>query len=169
MATTGEPAREPAPYVTFHDDQAPPDEGSPGTLTQPLVDQEPLDDMVDATPDAVPVWDEQARADAAAAAATAVTAYAADLDPDSWWRGLAPLLTPTGQTAYAEADPRNVPAGALTGPPVVPTDTPSTFLVQVDVPTDVGPYGVLLARTAAGQPWLVERFLPPVSDGAAAP
>ena len=26
-----------------------------------------------------------------------------------------------------------------------------------------------LARTAAGQPWLVERFLPPVSDGAAAP
>ena len=116
----------------------------------------------------VPSWDEESRADAGRAAEVAVAAYAADLDPDTWWGSLAPLLTPSAQTAYVGTDPSNVPVGALTGPPVVLTQTPSSFLVQVDVPTDVGPYGVLLARTGARQPWLVERF-PPVSDAAAAP
>ncbi len=44
-------------------------------------------------------------------------------------------------------------------------DDSSAYLARVRVPTDAGPYVVLLAREGAGEAWLVERITPPGTSG----
>ncbi|SFL26951.1 hypothetical protein [Geodermatophilus ruber] len=112
-----------------------------------------------------------------AALDTAVTALSAftrpDLEPESWWTALSPLLTPAAAAAYEGTDPQQVPASAVTGPPRGSPDS-SAYLATVLVPTDAGEYAVLLVREGGGAPWLVERFTPvdaaaPSASGALPP
>ncbi|WP_250443995.1 hypothetical protein [Actinotalea sp. C106] len=108
-----------------------------------------------------PQWDPAAREQAASAAAAAMAAFARpDLDPGSWWAELAPLLSAQGQMDYQYVDPAVVPARAVTGPGQVLDET-SALVAPVAVPTDVGTYEVIVSRTDAGAPWLVERLTPP--------
>lgn len=113
----------------------------------------------------VPIWDAQSQASAADAAARLLRAFARpDLDAASWWAQLQPLLTPTAAAAYEFTDPANVPVRTVTAAPSEVTSS-SAYLAQVTVPTDVGPYVVLLAREGAGEPWLAERITPPGTVG----
>lgn len=106
-------------------------------------------------------WDETVRQAARDAAVATISAFAAtDQAEDAWWDGLKPLLTPQAQPVYQDVDPRLVPVTDVTGDPEV-TDETSTLLAEVAVPTDVGPYTVLLTRADGGAPWLAEQIRPP--------
>lgn len=110
------------------------------------------------TPLPQPTDDLASQESAVTQATAAVTAFARpDLDPETWWDGLAPLLSPAALEAYAGTDPAEVPARAVTGP-AWPGESPSSYLATVFVPTDVGEYAVLLVREGGGTPWLVERI-----------
>jgi hypothetical protein len=110
------------------------------------------------TPLPQPTDDPASEESAIAQATAAVTAFARpDLDPEAWWDGLAPLLSPAALEAYAGTDPAEVPASAVTGA-AWSGESPSSYLATVFVPTDVGEYAVLLVREGGGTPWLVERI-----------
>ncbi len=112
-------------------------------------------------PEAVPTWDAPSRLSAVGQARTALAAFARpQLPRATWWSLLAPLLTPTAQAAYQGTDPAQVPVRAVTGPGRLVDET-SAYLARVELPTDVGPYLVLLVRDGQGAPWLVERLTPP--------
>ncbi|MGW6132392.1 hypothetical protein ACWFNE_20395 [Cellulomonas sp. NPDC055163] len=112
-----------------------------------------------------PVWDEASRVAAVAAATGAVAAFARPgLPYEQWWAELAPALSVQAQMDYQYVDPANVPARAVTGPAVL-VDEASASVAGVQVPTDVGPYTVVLSRASAGQGWLVERITPPEGLG----
>ena len=112
-------------------------------------------------PQPVPTWDERSRASAVQAAQTAMAAFARpSLDDETWWAELSPLLTQQAQHDYAYVDPANVPATAVTGPGVL-VDESSAYVANVEVPTDVGVYTLVLTRADAGAPWLTSRFTPP--------
>lgn len=106
-------------------------------------------------------WDDTVRTAALDAARATMTAFAAtDQDADAWWDGLEPLLTPQARPVYQDVDPRLVPVTQVTGDPEV-TDETSTLLAEVAVPTDIGPYTVLLTRADGAAPWLAEQIRPP--------
>jgi len=114
---------------------------------------------------AVPVWDAAAKASAAHAASAAMTAFLRpELDYETWWADLEPLLTYEAAVGYSYTDPANVPASKVTGPAVV-RDGDSAYLASVEVPTDAGTYTVVLVRADGDAPWLVERLNPPVAKG----
>lgn len=123
----------------------------------------PVNDVTDEleVPVPDPVWDEAARHAAVEAAQRVMESFARpELDEETWWSELAPLLSLTAQGDYSFVDPVAVPARAVTGPAVL-VDEPSVFLAWVQVPTDAGQYEVLLSRTGDGAPWLAERITPP--------
>lgn len=106
-------------------------------------------------------WDESVRTAARDAARATITAFAAtDQNTGAWWSGLEPLLTPQAQPVYQDVDPRLVPVTEVTGEPEV-TDETSMLLAEVAVPTDIGPYTVLLTRADGAAPWLTEQIRPP--------
>jgi hypothetical protein len=112
-------------------------------------------------PEVVPTWDDTARRGAVDKAEAAMTAFVRpDLDESAWWSQLSPLLTPAAQVAYAGTDPAQVPARSVVGAGRL-VDESSAYLARVEVPTDIGPYLVLLSRDGQGAPWLVERLTPP--------
>ncbi|MEV0950181.1 hypothetical protein [Promicromonospora sp. NPDC050249] len=107
------------------------------------------------------VWDDTVRTAAREAALATITAFAAtDQSADDWWADLKPLLTPQARPVYQDVDPRLVPVTEVTGDPEV-TDETSTLLAEVAVPTDIGPYTVLLTRADGAAPWLAEQIRPP--------
>lgn len=109
----------------------------------------------------VPVWDEESRAAATKAARVAMTAFAhPEMDFDTWWEQLSPLLTQQAQMDYAYVDPANIPARTVSGDPELVDET-SVFVAHVQVPTDVGDYTLILTRADATSPWLTSRFTPP--------
>lgn len=109
----------------------------------------------------VPTWDHSARVTAVEVAEQAMAAFARpDLDHESWWAQLVPLLDRQAQQDYAYVDPSNIPARATTGAGALVDDDASAYLATVVVPTDVGDYTVLLTRTDGATPWLVSRFTP---------
>lgn len=122
---------------------------------------EPQDELAEPSFGAEPSWDPTAQGAAGEAATRAVTAYLSAGAEDAWWTGVAPLLSPVAQQAYAGTDPANVPGRVVNGPPTVTDAAGSAYLAEVVVPTDAGDYGVLLSRAAEGDPWLVERFRVP--------
>jgi hypothetical protein len=135
----------------------------------------PLDfDLPDDDEETYPEWDPASRQQAEAAGDAVMRAYARPVPgaetsviEAGWWETLAPLLTPDAQDAYAYVDPAEVPATAVTGPAALVEpgadggQNTTAFLATVQVPTDVGTYNVLLARTGDGAPWLAERITPP--------
>lgn len=109
----------------------------------------------------VPTWDPATREAAVDAAEAALTAFARpNLDYDTWWAELEPLLTPRAAADYAYVDPANVPATTVTGPGQLVDDT-SAYVAHVQVPTDVGPYTVVVLRADGAAPWLTSRITPP--------
>lgn len=134
-----------------------PGAGEPATVVtaEPEFDETAPSEPVEAT------WDDTVRQAARDAARTAVVAFAATDQPaDAWWDGLEPLLTPQARPVYQDVDPRLVPVTEVTGEPEI-TDETSTLLAEVAVPTDVGPYTVLLTRADGAAPWLAEQIRPP--------
>lgn len=110
-----------------------------------------------------PTWDAASRTAAVENAAAVMAAFARpQADERAWWAELAPLLTLSGQDAYAFVDPANVPARQVTGEPVV-VDESSGWLARVQVPTDVGVYDLLLVREDGASPWLAEQITPPAA------
>lgn len=112
-------------------------------------------------PRPVPVWDEQSRHSAIAAADAVMRAYARpDLGFDAWWAQLQPLLDQKATADYANMDPARIIASSVTGPGTV-TDETSAYVAYIDVPTDAGTYSVILNRADANSPWLTSRFVVP--------
>ena len=110
---------------------------------------------------AVPTWDAASRAAVTAAAATALTAFARpDLSYEQWWTALRPHLSAPAQVDYAYVDPASVPAKDVTGAAQI-VDESSAYVAQVQVPTDVGIYTLVLSRADADAAWLTERITPP--------
>ena len=111
-------------------------------------------------PQPVPEWDEASRVAVVDAAEAAMTAFARpDLDYDTWWAGVEPLLTPEAAEAYAYVDPANIPVREVTGGGVI-VNGASAYVATVEVPTDAGRYQLVLNRKNADAPWLVSRITP---------
>lgn len=106
---------------------------------------------------------QQAAVQAAEAAMTAFVTH--DRDYEAWWAELSPLLTVEAQEAWAYTDPRMITVTQLTGPATI-VDAPSSTLVIVDVPTDVGIWRLELVRavevgaTSKGE-WKAFTLMPP--------
>lgn len=152
------------------DEEAPPapPSSTPATPVTPDLDQftPPPSGLVDEdtgetiTPQPVPEWDETSRQSVVAAAETAMRAFARpDLDYETWWAELEPLLTPQAAEDYAYVDPANIPVREVTGQGTIIDDT-SAYVAQVEVPTDAGRYWLILNRQDADAPWLVSRITP---------
>jgi hypothetical protein len=134
-----------------------PEAGDPAieVTAEPEFDESAPSEPVEAT------WDDTVRKAARDAARATMTAFAAtDRTAADWWDGLGPLLTPQARPVYQDVDPRLVPVTEVTGEPEI-TDETSTLLAEVAVPTDIGPYTVLLTRADGAAPWLAEQIRPP--------
>lgn len=111
-------------------------------------------------PREVPTWDDASRGEVVEAAETALRAFAKPgTSHEQWWSDLEPLLTPQAAEDYAYVDPANVPATEVTGAGELVEES-SAYLGTVEVPTDAGPYTLILNRRDAGSPWLVSRITP---------
>jgi len=112
-------------------------------------------------PELRPTWDEESRAAAVQTAEQAMTLFARpSLDADRWGSDLAPLLSPAAQTAHVGVDPAEIPVTEVSGPGVL-VEEGTARLADIDVPTDVGTYRLLLSRADVDGPWLVEIIQPP--------
>jgi hypothetical protein len=130
-------------------------EAAAEVTAEPEFDETAPSEPVEAT------WDDTVRQAARDAARATMTAFVAtDKTADAWWDELEPLLTPQARPVYQDVDPRLVPVTQVTGEPEV-TDETSTLLAEVAVPTDIGPYTVLLTRADGAAPWLAEQIRPP--------
>lgn len=102
----------------------------------------------------------QSQADALAAATTVLTTFAQpELDEDTWWAQMLPLLSQQGAIAYEGTDPAQIPVRRVTGTGVVLEGSTEVSLI-VQIPTDVGPYNITLTRPSGDAPWLAERIRP---------
>lgn len=137
-------------------------EPSPAAGPIPVEHADVGHDDILVTPGPAPTWDEAAVVAAGRSAQDAVAAFVSDADDAVWWTTVSPLLSPTAQQAYVGTDPAEVPGSTVLDVPTV-LDAGSAYLARVLVPTDAGGYEVLLSRTEADAPWLVERFGLPAS------
>lgn len=152
----------PNPYPTdTFSPSAMPSIPSPSNL--PTVPPGYVDEDTGETIAPVPVatWSDADRAAAVEAADAAMAAFARpDLEQETWWAQLSPLLTPQARTDYAYVQSSVVPASRVTSSGTI-TDDASAMVVHVSVPTDVGAYDVILTRQDGASPWLASRFTPP--------
>ena len=117
----------------------------------------------DTTPD-IPL-DDAARNEALSTAVAAWRAFARpDLDFDTWWAGLEPMLTQRSAESYFYTDPANVVALAVSDTAQI-VDAPSGYEVHVEVATDRGGRTVVLLRNGEADPWQVYRFVLPQGEG----
>lgn len=105
--------------------------------------------------------DEASRSEALELAETAMGLYARpDVAYEVWWADLQPMLSAGACAAYVTVDPARIPVRQVTGPAELPEWT-TPEVARVSVPTDVGSYLVVLARSDVDPVWRVERFVPP--------
>lgn len=145
------PASTEEPSVTWPDTSqfTPPQSGAINDDTE-----EPI------TVQTVPQWDTNSRTTAIEASEVVMMTFAQpDLDYDTWWAAMEPLMTLDAARNYVYVDPANIPARQVTGPGTIIEDS-STYVATVEVPTDAGRYHVLLIRKDADAPWLVSRLTP---------
>ncbi len=122
--------------------------------------EEGFDEADASTAPAPAVWDAAAADTASEAAAAAVATFArTDLAQDVWWAQLDPHLTRNAAQIYESVDVRLVPISAVTGRPDL-EEAGSPLLARASVPTDGGPYTVVLVRLDGASPWLVEEIRP---------
>ena len=82
-----------------------------------------------------------------------------------WWRELQPRLTPGARAAYVDTDPRRLPRlGAVRVAEVEPATSPLVATVWFD--TELGRFGVDVARRTESAPWRLARVLFPEQDSA---
>lgn len=120
---------------------------------------EAVEDQVQDSPvlDVQP-WELTAQ-DALDTAAAAVGVYLNPTSP-TWWADLSGFLSPQALSVYETVDPAVVPAGEVTGAPVV-TQEYDGVLATVRVPTSIGDLDVLLTRaTTQTGGWDVEQIVP---------
>lgn len=130
--------------------------GQPGSPA-PTNHEDPYDDGEVVPPDEAG-GDSQAAA--IEAATTALSTFAQpNLDYDTWWSQMLPLLTQQAGVAYEGTDPAEIPVHQVTGAGVVLEGSTEVSLI-VQLPTDAGPYNVTLTRPSAGAPWLADRIRP---------
>jgi hypothetical protein len=107
-----------------------------------------------------PEADRESQAAALDAATLALETFArTDLDYDTWWAELLPMLTEQAGVAYEGTDPAEIPVHKVTGPGVVLEGSTEVSLI-VQLPTDAGPYNVTLTRPSAAAAWLADRIRP---------
>jgi hypothetical protein len=149
LTRTGEPALMPRP----HPEELP---REPSTA-YPDVDRP----QGSRTPAAEPSWDRTSREEATETALQALLLFARPhIRKEQWWEELSPRLSVEGRQAYLGVDPGNITVTTVTGSPVL-ADSTSPYLAEVSLETDDGIWKVLISRETAGQPWAVERFMPP--------
>lgn len=97
---------------------------------------------------------------AIAAATLALERFARpDLDYNTWWAELLPLLTEQAGVAYEGTDPAEIPVHQVTGAGIV-LDRSTEVSLIVQLPTDAGLYNVTLTRAGLDAPWLADRIRP---------
>lgn len=107
-------------------------------------------------------WDEASKTIAVDTATKAMTLYARPTITDKEWiQDLGQVLTAQATADYQYVDPANIPATKITGPGQLKIDESNGFGCHVVFPTDAGDYDVQLLRSAADEPWQVNRFTPP--------
>lgn len=112
------------------------------------------------TAEPVPTWDTAAQAEALTAATKAMKTFARPhLDYTSWWADFAPLVTPSASESFSYIDPANISPTKVTDDPSVKVAT-SAYVVTIEVPTDTGPWHIVLTRRMGGAPWLVASMTP---------
>ncbi|MCL3863023.1 hypothetical protein [Actinotalea sp. K2] len=144
---------------------APPTISPSPTLSAPPPGVDGSDDAIEEVLEEYPELDVQpwavAGGDALDTAAAVVAVY---LDPASatWWADLSALLSPQAVTVYSLVDPAVIPAGQVTGDPVVLQTAGDGMLATVRVPTSIGDLDVLLTRATAqaGGGWEAEQINP---------
>ena len=95
-----------------------------------------------------------------AAATVALETFAQpDLDYDTWWAQMLPLITEQAGIAYANTDPAQIPVRQVTGAGTVLEGSTEVSLI-VQLPTDAGLYNVTLTRAGVDAPWLADRIRP---------
>ncbi|MCA0296948.1 MAG: hypothetical protein LCH96_16880 [Actinobacteria bacterium] len=75
------------------------------------------------------------------------------LDPHTWWKRVAAMLTDDAVDDYLGTDPSMVPFTKVTGPAALLASTDESdgfWLQKVAVPTDAGTYQVLVQRVTPG-------------------
>ncbi len=104
---------------------------------------------------------EASRAEVIAAAERVITAFARpDLDFDTWFAELEPLLGQDTAMDYVDVDPARIPASRITGSATIVTDY-HINLATVDVPTNAGTYRLHMRRDSGDSPWLCVEFMHP--------
>ncbi|MDP9026944.1 MAG: hypothetical protein M3N46_05225 [Actinomycetota bacterium] len=105
-----------------------------------------------------PVWDPASQLAAKEIAAAAVASFVDHhRSQKAWFAQLQPYLSFDAAQAYATVNPANV-VGSRVTPNLALQPPTSVYLGTVLVPTDAGPYTVLLQRTDGASGWLVERI-----------
>lgn len=117
------------------------------------------------TPSTSPSWDKGSTRSATDTATRAMRLFVRqDVSAAKWWTDLEPLLTPQAAQAYEGTDPTWGAPIKVTGKADL-VEGGSAYLARVHFLTNQGTYLVLLSRSAARDPWLVERFTPPEDLG----
>ncbi|MCQ9165503.1 hypothetical protein [Arthrobacter sp. STN4] len=107
-------------------------------------------------------WDAASKTSALDTATRAMELYARPTVSDKVWiQDLGQLMTSQAVADYQYVDPANIPVKKITGPGQLKVDENNGFGCHVVFPTDAGSYDVQLLRSAADQPWQVNRFTPP--------
>lgn len=101
-------------------------------------------------------------------ASTFAKKFARQSDPareQEWWNGIEPYFTDQAAEDFLNTDPSQIPYTAVVGPASVRSVLHEGLAVQVDVPTDIGGYVVIVTvddRQPSG--WAVMTIVPQDDD-----
>ncbi|AMM34812.1 Putative lipoprotein (plasmid) [Sinomonas atrocyanea] len=110
-----------------------------------------------APPLPVPSWDAASEQGAKDTAAKAMALFARPrVDQRQWITDLAPMLSPAYRTEAEYINPARVPVSRVLSGPALQASSGDPMTVKAVFTTDAGEWAVLLHRTAAAQPWLVQ-------------
>lgn len=108
-------------------------------------------------PAPVPSWDAAGEQSAKDTAAKAMALFARPrVDQRQWITDLAPMLSPAYRTEAEYINPARVPVSKVLSGPALKASAGDPMTVKAVFTTDAGEWVVLLHRTAAAQPWLVQ-------------
>lgn len=110
-----------------------------------------------APPLPVSSWDAASEQGAKDTAAKAMALFARPrVDQRQWITDLAPMLSPAYRTEAEYINPARVPVSKVLSGPALKASSGEPMTVKAVFTTDAGEWVVLLHRTAAAQPWLVQ-------------
>lgn len=141
---------------------------APSSTTTSTPTGEPMDTGLPAPTAPSPTWDATATQQAGEAAVAATNAWLRkNVSLEVWWADASRYFADGVAQVYAPTAQSNIPGThTIAMPTVVPRS--SAYLADVVMPTDAGPYTLLLSRdpeSTLPNPWLVERITPPPAAG----